>query len=242
MLWAVAWEQTPCGSLPDDDEAIAGKLDMPLKQFKAAREKLMRGWWPADDGRLYHATLTERVREMIEYRNKEAARRAANRGKPSPNTASPVFVPRDNSVTPVAVPRDDIVSLDTGTGTGTSSSTPSAPKKRRAAAADAPAGIDPQVWGDWLAVRKAKRAGPVTPTVVQALERQAALGGMSAEDAVRACVECGWQNFNAQWYAERTAKRGSSVVPINRQEAVEQRNRAAGDEWLRQQETRDAVQ
>ena len=32
---------------------------------------------------------------------------------------------------------------------------------------------DPQTLADWQAVRKAKRAGPITPTVVKALRREA---------------------------------------------------------------------
>jgi hypothetical protein len=74
MLWVVAWEQTPCGSMPADDALVAARLGMQPKAFAKARAVLMRGWVEAADGRLYHATMTERVREMLDYRAKNAKR------------------------------------------------------------------------------------------------------------------------------------------------------------------------
>lgn len=93
MLWMVAWEQTPCGSLPDDDALIAARIGMAPKTFTKARETLRRGWWKADDGRLYHAGITPHVLRMIDKRAKEAARKAGNRH------GSPPSVPRDNTGT-----------------------------------------------------------------------------------------------------------------------------------------------
>lgn len=81
MLWAVSWRQTPCGSLPDDNELIAVRLGMDTELFAKHRAKLMRGWWKADDGRLYHDTLVKRVAEMVALRDKEKNRKAEYRKK-----------------------------------------------------------------------------------------------------------------------------------------------------------------
>lgn len=51
---------------------------------------------------------------------------------------------------------------------------------------------------DWMAVRRAKRS-PLTRTVIEALQREAALAGMSVSDAVRVAVERGWVGFRASW-------------------------------------------
>ena len=59
---------------------------------------------------------------------------------------------------------------------------------------------------DFLAVRKAKKAGPLTKTAVAGICREAEKAGISLIDAVTACCEYGWQGFNAGWYAERQAK------------------------------------
>lgn len=77
MTWLVSWKQIPCGSLPADDELIAARLGMDLDQFAAAKKVLMRGWWLADDGRLYHDTVVEMVLSLIESRNMGAARKSA---------------------------------------------------------------------------------------------------------------------------------------------------------------------
>ena len=61
MLWAESWMQTPCGSLPDDDELAALLIDMSPKTFIKHRAVLMRGWQRATDGRLYHDTISSRV-------------------------------------------------------------------------------------------------------------------------------------------------------------------------------------
>lgn len=81
MLWFTAWKQTPGGSLPNDDALIAVRLGMPMPMFTEHRNVLMRGWWQADDGRLYHDTLTERVLDMLTKKEKERLRQAEYRNR-----------------------------------------------------------------------------------------------------------------------------------------------------------------
>jgi hypothetical protein len=75
MMWATAWEQTPCGSLPNDDELIAARIGMPAKAFAKMKPILLRKWWLADDGRLYHDVLVQRVTEMMDKRKTDADRK-----------------------------------------------------------------------------------------------------------------------------------------------------------------------
>ena len=49
--------------------------------FNRARNVLMRGWELADDGRLYHPTVTQRVLMMLDTKQKEKDRKAAYRAK-----------------------------------------------------------------------------------------------------------------------------------------------------------------
>ena len=104
MLWMVAWEQTPCGSLPADDALIAARIGMSPKVFAKNREVLMRGWIEADDGRLYHKVLSERVTEMLARRLKDRARTAKLRA------ASSDGVTRDTPATHNGVQRESHVS------------------------------------------------------------------------------------------------------------------------------------
>ena len=79
MLWAVAWEQTPCGSLPAEDELIAARIGMPMRQFAKLKPVLLRRWWCAEDGRLYHDVIVLRVLEMMETRSTDRTRQDARR-------------------------------------------------------------------------------------------------------------------------------------------------------------------
>jgi hypothetical protein len=87
MLWTVSWTQVPCGTLPDDDAVIAVRIGLPVPEFKASKEVLMRGWWKANNGRLYHPVITEQVIGVMERKAKAAARQKGFRerqggGKP----------------------------------------------------------------------------------------------------------------------------------------------------------------
>lgn len=75
MLWMTSWRQVPCGSLPATDELIAARLGMEIRQFRANRDILLRGWWLADDGRLYHPVITEQVISKLAERQSGVYRR-----------------------------------------------------------------------------------------------------------------------------------------------------------------------
>lgn len=74
MLWVASWTQVPCGTLPADDALIAARIGLPLPEFKASKDVLMRGWWKASNGRLYHPVITEQVIGVMERKAKGAAR------------------------------------------------------------------------------------------------------------------------------------------------------------------------
>lgn len=89
MMWLVAWMQVPCGSLPADEDLIRAKCRIPVDVWPSVRAVMMRGWWPADDGRLYHNTLVMRVEEMMARRRSDADRQAKRRAKVTPDTEPP---------------------------------------------------------------------------------------------------------------------------------------------------------
>lgn len=148
MMWYQAWKQVPCGSFPADEAAIRAKCRVPAALWEELKPILMRGWWLADDGRLYHDTVVERVLEMLGYRQKEADRRNRNRrlnggdrpdaggaqdgagsgpagSGPAPGGAGGAdeygtpIVPELSRGTYAVHRRDNLGSPDTGTGTGT---------------------------------------------------------------------------------------------------------------------------
>jgi hypothetical protein len=65
-----------------------------------------------------------------------------------------------------------------------------------------PEGVSDQVWADFLAHRKAKRA-PLTDTALQGIVREAGKAGMPVSDALAMCCTRGWQGFEAAWVNKR---------------------------------------
>ena len=81
--------------------------------------------------------------------------------------------------------------------------TPSKNPKQQPEQALSIEGVPDALLADWLVVRKAKRAGPLTATAIAGLQREAAVAGMTPAQAVAHCCECGWAGFRADWVANR---------------------------------------
>ena len=120
MLWFVAWQQTPCGSMPDSNELIAARIGIDTSEFEQDRAILLRGWEKADDGRLYHPVVSEMVLEMLARKTRETQRKADYRERMKSQLVPPLSHGTDNGQT-----RESGGSDDTGTGTGTSKRKPS---------------------------------------------------------------------------------------------------------------------
>lgn len=81
MLWFKAWQQTPIGSLPNNDELIARKIGMDTDMFSGYRHILMRGWRLHDDGRFYHPVIIETAERMLESKHSNRVRQQKFRAK-----------------------------------------------------------------------------------------------------------------------------------------------------------------
>lgn len=76
-----------------------------------------------------------------------------------------------------------------------------APRSARALAAR-PEDVTAPVWDEFAALRKLRRA-TLTETVVAGLRREAKAAGYSLEQALRTCIERGWQGFKSDWVKGR---------------------------------------
>lgn len=78
-----------------------------------------------------------------------------------------------------------------------------------------PADVPAEVFADFLAVRKAKRA-PLTNTALAGIRREADKCSLTLEDALAVCCERGWVGFRADWYADKpAAKPAGRRTPAN---------------------------
>lgn len=100
------------------------------------------------------------------------------------------------------------------------------PRGKRAAPLPAPDDVDAQVWADWLQLRKSKKA-PVTETVIKAARSEAVDAGMSFEAFLRIWCARGSQGLQAEWLKPHELRSAQRGPPPNRQEALEESNRAA---------------
>ena len=76
-----------------------------------------------------------------------------------------------------------------------------------------PDDVEPQTWGDWLVLRRAKKA-PVSETVISGARAEAAKAGMPLDAFLRVWCTRGSQGLQADWLSqhERTANGGTPKV------------------------------
>ena len=89
-------------------------------------------------------------------------------------------------------------------------------KPAKAVAVQRPDDVAEQVWTDWLALRKAKRA-PVSLTVLDGAKEEAGKAGMTLDAFLREWVKRGSQGLKAEWLqvGAVAAKTASRRAPAN---------------------------
>lgn len=92
-----------------------------------------------------------------------------------------------------------------------------------------PTDVSPQVWSDFVAMRKKRRA-ELTNTALNGIRSEAQKAGVDLQTALETCCTRGWQSFRSDWIEKQTNGR-----PLNKLEKLEQSNNAIGNEWLRDQ-------
>ena len=76
-------------------------------------------------------------------------------------------------------------------------------KNPRATQIEKPSGVSEQVWNDFIAHRKAKRA-PLSQTALTVIAKEAEKASVTLEEALIVCLTRGWQGFNAEWMKKTT--------------------------------------
>ena len=98
--------------------------------------------------------------------------------------------------------------------------------------AEKPDDVDQQTWDDFLQLRKTKRA-PLTVTALATLRAESNKALLGLSEALQTCCLRGWQGFKAEWLLrDANFQTNRGFQSINKQEALEARNRAVGDAWV----------
>lgn len=100
--------------------------------------------------------------------------------------------------------------------------TPEAPTKR----ADCPHDIDPELWAEWLSIRKTKRAPPPTERALMRLRAEATEAGLSLHDAITMCCDRCWISLQAGWVRNPTVSQ-RRAQPMTQDERIAEAYRIA---------------
>lgn len=197
------------GPMPLDEQECAGICNArSADEIDAMRYVINRYFVRMDDGH-YNKRMSEEVAKFerlsrtfsaaglksAEVRRDKAREGARQRIEGRLNLGSTKAEPRSvspsPSPTPTSIHTTEVVERGVQRGE-------IAPARKRAVAPSCPDDVDQQVWSDWLALRKAKKA-PVTETVVRSAIAEAAKAGMTLESFLRVWCARGSQGLQADW-------------------------------------------
>lgn len=204
LLLAHCWDQK--GPVPLDEQEAAGIANCrSTDEIEALRYVLDRYFVRMDDGH-YNKRMAEEVAkaERLSRQLHEAGLRSAEvRREKARVGAQAKAEARLNLGSTKAEPRS-VPPTPTPTLSPPQTPTPEKQKVKSITSPSAPSDVSPQVWQDWQALRKAKRAA-VTATAVAGIRKEASSIGMSLEDALSMCCERGWAGFKAEWVSKQAA-------------------------------------
>lgn len=87
-----------------------------------------------------------------------------------------------------------------------------------------PSDVAEQVWSDFLALRKEKRAR-LTSTALAGIRNAAAKAGLSLQAALEICCERGWQSFRAEWLAPGPGAGQGGMPGLSKTDLLRERSR-----------------
>jgi hypothetical protein len=98
-----------------------------------------------------------------------------------------------------------------------------------------PDDVQQGTWVDWLAVRKQKKAGPVTNTVMSLLGKQAKIAGYTLEQAIEMAAGSNWITFKAEYIKQSN---GNGKGPVTFAQQREINSRSAREQWLEEMKSK----
>ena len=202
------------GALPADIQVTA-KL-VRLRSCAADVESVLNEFFVLTEDGWRHQRCEREIEKM---QDKQAKARASAQASVNSRRAK---AERTLDESPTDVERSLVVSqTDVELPTPTPTPTPNnkeeaqAPSRKRDSSPPParPEDVEPQTWGDWLVLRRAKKA-PVSETVISGARAEAAKAGMPLDAFLRVWCTRGSQGLQADWLSqhERTANGGTPKV------------------------------
>ena len=205
-LWCKCWLQVPAGSLPNDDRVLA-HLSGSGSRWAKVKAMALRGFTACADGRFYHAVIAEKAMDAWQHRIAQRDR-AAKRWQSDGNATA--------HATAHATAMQGTGRVK-GQGKGV---TPHTPRS-----VPLPDWVPAKAWDAYVAMRKALRK-PITAGAVELALRELDKLRQQGQDPV-AVLE---QSTLRSWQGIFAVKPAQVDRP-NRQQNLEDRNRAVAESW-----------
>lgn len=255
LLWCAAWHQVPAASLPDNDTELAnlagyGRV---VKEWKKVRTDALNGFVKCSDGRLYHSVIAEKAVAAFAAKERHAYAKFCDRmrkenkgrekdGKPQfgiptaeqwKSGAYPHGIPPEHSPTSGRIPAENALKGN-GEGTEREQNLISVPDGTGGAAAKLAADLTKhELWtvGKSLLAEQGMPKAQCGSFVGKLVTDY---GDAIVVEAVRATVVA--RPADAAEYLRgccmrAAGQRAPAGGQINRQEALEQRNRQVAHAW-----------
>lgn len=261
LLWCAAWHQLPAASLPDNDTELAnlagyGRV---VREWRKVREQALNGFVKCSDGRLYHAVIAEKAVAAWAAKEKHAYAKFCDRmrkenkgrekdGKPLfgiptleqwKSGAYPHGIPPEQQAISERIPTENALRGNRegeGEGEGTERELISVPDGTGGTAAKPAADLTKQEL--WTAGKSllAQQGMPKAQCGSFVGRLVSDYGDAIVVEAVRTTVVA--RPADAAEYLKaccmRAAGQRAPAGPINRQDALEQRNRQVAHDWASQ--------
>ena len=217
--------------------AIAERTGMHPSNISSATTALVALGWLAKDGLGGHSKATRYTLCSPDLETKKVVHPAAPTVAASATVAERATVAASatqtvaQSATPPladqATRKEVSIEVSIEQSNGVTRKRATAPRQA-AASVVKPEGIEQQIWDDFVAVRKSKRAA-LTATALAGIEREAHKAGLTLDAALAVCCENGWAGFKAEWYANShaTAARATASAETPYQRSMRERMQEA---------------
>jgi uncharacterized protein YdaU (DUF1376 family) len=183
LIWLYYESEKP---LPDDPEVLAYKVG--VRGEEQLISLLLRTFFRYDMDLKSH-THQRIDKEIAKYQRKANSARQANQTR---------WASEDDLKSDTKSDARQIATNNQEPRTTNQQPENQEPKVKRQQAIACPSDVDQQVWGDWVQLRKTKRA-TVTQTVIDGARNEAEKAGMSLSDFLAVWCRRGSQGLEASW-------------------------------------------
>ena len=189
-LLCYCWQH---GSIPSNPEQIARLIGKGATTTLATTVATMFQPHPENSSMLVHERLQQEILKQNEW-----ARKSAEGGKKSAEMRKNLKGGSTTLATVVEECLPNGINQNSTLLLQSSSTSSITTTEKKSTTAIQPFTVDDQVWNDFIALRKAKRA-PLTETALAMIEKESEIAGLTLQDALTECVTRGWQSFKADW-------------------------------------------